>query len=396
MSAISPELSVCLRVVVLDLPPQVEGLLVGAESTVDLPPEKVELLKEAFDDLVASFASFVVESPAGVCRARRTSGVVASASVASPTELKLGPEELERWFTKIDHVFEHTRIPPVGEVLTPFYKTTVKKLQHYDLPLVGHVNHNFSVHAIHMGEDVLSVFEHAIKVLSCKDDLVDSRIRLLTVSRYVIDVCLPDSCGVLVNVGKVIVDLCLDCVRKLADNCTGLQGFLVFNAVGGGTGSGLGSLLLERLSVDYGKKSKFGFTIYPSPQAILFTGFMLSLLASIIVKEKVLANIMSVSEVEALYKLFKKINIAFIDDGLINKVSNGCLLLQANHARRSRRPTTLRARSAAAMQGFPGGAPDPQQLQATMLAIKQACSLIQGDADSLLDRLWQKKAEIKQ
>ncbi|AQK80393.1 hypothetical protein ZEAMMB73_Zm00001d036166, partial [Zea mays] len=25
-----------------------------------------------------------------------------------------------------------------------------------------------------MGEDVLSVFEHAIKVLSCKDDLVDS------------------------------------------------------------------------------------------------------------------------------------------------------------------------------------------------------------------------------
>jgi len=36
--------------------------------------------------------------------------------------------------------------------------------------------------------------------------------------------------------------------------------------VGGGTGSGLGSLLLERLSVDYGKKSKLGFTIYPSPQ----------------------------------------------------------------------------------------------------------------------------------
>ncbi|PPR81286.1 hypothetical protein GOBAR_AA39428 [Gossypium barbadense] len=68
------------------------------------------------------------------------------------------------------------------------------------------------------------------------------------------------------TVGREIVDLCLDRVRKLADNCTGLQGFLVFNAVGGGTGSGLGSLLLERLSVDYGKKSKLGFTIYPSPQ----------------------------------------------------------------------------------------------------------------------------------
>ncbi|OAE23861.1 hypothetical protein AXG93_3042s1030 [Marchantia polymorpha subsp. ruderalis] len=68
------------------------------------------------------------------------------------------------------------------------------------------------------------------------------------------------------TIGKEIVDLCLDRIRKLADNCTGLQGFLVFHAVGGGTGSGLGSLLLERLSVDYGKKSKLGFTVYPSPQ----------------------------------------------------------------------------------------------------------------------------------
>ena len=68
------------------------------------------------------------------------------------------------------------------------------------------------------------------------------------------------------TIGKEIVDLVLDRIRKLADNCTGLQGFLCFNAVGGGTGSGLGSLLLERLSVDYGRKSKLGFTIYPSPQ----------------------------------------------------------------------------------------------------------------------------------
>ncbi|XP_045816913.1 tubulin alpha-5 chain-like isoform X3 [Trifolium pratense] len=73
-------------------------------------------------------------------------------------------------------------------------------------------------------------------------------------------------CGSSFSVGREIVELCLDRIRKLADSCTGLQGFLVFNAVGGGTGSGLGSLLLERLSVDYGKKSKLGFTIYPSPQ----------------------------------------------------------------------------------------------------------------------------------
>ncbi|KAG0561899.1 hypothetical protein KC19_9G101900 [Ceratodon purpureus] len=48
--------------------------------------------------------------------------------------------------------------------------------------------------------------------------------------------------------------------------CTGLQGFMVYHAVGGGTGSGLGSLLLERLSVDYGKKAKLSMCIFPSPQ----------------------------------------------------------------------------------------------------------------------------------
>ena len=66
--------------------------------------------------------------------------------------------------------------------------------------------------------------------------------------------------------GKEIVDLCLDRIRKLADQCTGLQGFLVFHSFGGGTGSGFTSLLLERLSVDYGKKSKLEFAIYPAPQ----------------------------------------------------------------------------------------------------------------------------------
>jgi len=62
------------------------------------------------------------------------------------------------------------------------------------------------------------------------------------------------------------VDLVLDRIRKLADNCTGLQGFMVYNACGGGTGSGLGCLMLERLSVDYGKKSKLSFTVWSCPQ----------------------------------------------------------------------------------------------------------------------------------
>jgi tubulin alpha len=48
--------------------------------------------------------------------------------------------------------------------------------------------------------------------------------------------------------------------------CSGLQGFLVFHSFGGGTGSGFASLLMERISIDFGKKSKLGFSIYPAPQ----------------------------------------------------------------------------------------------------------------------------------
>ncbi len=72
------------------------------------------------------------------------------------------------------------------------------------------------------------------------------------------------------TVGKEIVDLVLDRIRKLADQCTGLQGFLVFHSFGGGTGSGFTSLLMERLSVDYGKKAKLEFCIYPAPQVMYY------------------------------------------------------------------------------------------------------------------------------
>jgi hypothetical protein len=59
---------------------------------------------------------------------------------------------------------------------------------------------------------------------------------------------------------------CAVCVQ--ADQCTGLQGFLIFHSFGGGTGSGFASLLMERLSVDYGKKSKLEFAVYPAPQVL--------------------------------------------------------------------------------------------------------------------------------
>ncbi|CCH41729.1 tubulin alpha chain [Wickerhamomyces ciferrii] len=52
----------------------------------------------------------------------------------------------------------------------------------------------------------------------------------------------------------------------MSDQCDGLQGFLFTHSLGGGTGSGFGALLLEQLSLEYGKKAKLEFAVYPAPQ----------------------------------------------------------------------------------------------------------------------------------
>ena len=45
----------------------------------------------------------------------------------------------------------------------------------------------------------------------------------------------------------------------------GAQGFLLHHSIAGGTGSGLAALILEQLSIDYGKQAKISFPIYPQP-----------------------------------------------------------------------------------------------------------------------------------
>ncbi|KAG6384846.1 hypothetical protein SASPL_153665 [Salvia splendens] len=76
-------------------------------------------------------------------------------------DFKLNPEELERWFTKIDHIFEHTRIPKIGEILEPFYKINIDHEQRHYLPL--------------MGKKVTSLFERAIDVLGRRDNVSNTR-----------------------------------------------------------------------------------------------------------------------------------------------------------------------------------------------------------------------------
>ena len=66
---------------------------------------------------------------------------------------------------------------------------------------------------------------------------------------------------------KYEVDEWLDRIRKVVETCNSFDGFIMTHAISGGTGSGALSLLSERLSVEYGKKPKINFTIYPSRKA---------------------------------------------------------------------------------------------------------------------------------
>ena len=62
--------------------------------------------------------------------------------------------------------------------------------------------------------------------------------------------------------GRALVDASLDRIRQLAEDCTGLQGFLLFHSAGGGAGSGLSSLLLESLADEFDAKTRISFPIY--------------------------------------------------------------------------------------------------------------------------------------
>ncbi|XP_039754965.1 tubulin alpha chain-like isoform X4 [Pararge aegeria] len=68
------------------------------------------------------------------------------------------------------------------------------------------------------------------------------------------------------GIGREMIDLTLNHIRLAAEDCNSLQGFIIFRAFGGGTGSGFTALLLDGLSRDYGKLSKVEYAIYPAPK----------------------------------------------------------------------------------------------------------------------------------
>uniref|UniRef100_A0AC35UD31 Tubulin alpha chain n=1 Tax=Rhabditophanes sp. KR3021 TaxID=114890 RepID=A0AC35UD31_9BILA len=95
---------------------------------------------------------------------------------------------------------------------------------------------------------------HSQQLLTGKEDAANNYARgHYTIGREIIDVTVGS-----INLTRIMT--------QFIENTSSLQGFLIFYSFGGGTGSGFTALLMEQLSLQYGKKSKLAFCIYPAPQ----------------------------------------------------------------------------------------------------------------------------------
>ncbi|KAG5437365.1 hypothetical protein PCANB_000796 [Pneumocystis canis] len=66
--------------------------------------------------------------------------------------------------------------------------------------------------------------------------------------------------------GAELVDAVLDVVRREAEACDCLQGFQITHSLGGGTGAGMGTLLISKIREEYPDRMMATFSVVPSPK----------------------------------------------------------------------------------------------------------------------------------
>ncbi|KYQ88889.1 Tubulin alpha-1B chain [Tieghemostelium lacteum] len=67
------------------------------------------------------------------------------------------------------------------------------------------------------------------------------------------------------TVGRELQDPMQEKIRSMVEECDNFGGFLLYRSICGGTGSGLGSGVLQHLGEEYTKKVKLDFNLFPSP-----------------------------------------------------------------------------------------------------------------------------------
>ncbi|KAE8133231.1 Tubulin/FtsZ, GTPase domain-containing protein [Aspergillus pseudotamarii] len=66
--------------------------------------------------------------------------------------------------------------------------------------------------------------------------------------------------------GAELVDSVVDVVRREAESCDCLQGFQITHSLGGGTGSGMGTLLISKIREEFPDRMMATFSVAPSPK----------------------------------------------------------------------------------------------------------------------------------
>lgn len=66
--------------------------------------------------------------------------------------------------------------------------------------------------------------------------------------------------------GAELVDSVMEVIRREAEGCDSLQGFQISHSLGGGTGSGMGTLLISKLREQFPDRMMATFSVVPSPK----------------------------------------------------------------------------------------------------------------------------------
>ena len=74
--------------------------------------------------------------------------------------------------------------------------------------------------------------------------------------------------------GAELVDSVLDVIRKEAESCDCLQGFQMTHSLGGGTGSGMGTLLISKIREEYPDRIMNTYSVVPSPKVSKVLSFL--------------------------------------------------------------------------------------------------------------------------
>jgi tubulin beta len=66
--------------------------------------------------------------------------------------------------------------------------------------------------------------------------------------------------------GAELVEQVTDCIRHETESCDSIQGFQMCHSLGGGTGSGMGTLIINKIREEFPDRIMSTFSVVPSPK----------------------------------------------------------------------------------------------------------------------------------